>query len=374
MNIILILLTCCLLSSCSLQNKNQASDFIYSYSDLKEYSTAITQSNDLLKSSLEYVELETTDNSLVGYIEKIVVNDSLIYIKSDGYLHLFDRSGKFRNSIGQVGQGPKDVISIFDFAVDAKTQHVYILDLQGQKINVYKNDNTFLCSIPCKDGISRHVEVYNQDVCITYMNLMGNEPFKFRSMDKVGNILHSSVNDIRFESIQPFAVSDCKTMQEVGNGLLIRQNFNDTVYTYLPDKRNISIRYAFDFGNLKLSNESLRDLNTFEKHSGSIAYIPDITETDEYIFADMVVCKRKEKYIIDKKTGVYLQPQHLERGLYIAEGAHYFWPRYYTHNTMIDVIPTDYLLEHEEKITHPHLKSIVNRMDEESNPVLVLCR
>ena len=375
MDKIIIIIALFLFSSCSSQKENQEHNSIYSYADLKEYSTTITRSEDFLTLPLEYVELETTDNSLVGYVERIVVNDSLIYIKSDGSLHLFERNGKFRNSIGRVGQGPKEVISIFDFAVDAENQEVYILDLQGQKINVYKNDNTFLRSIPCKEeGIFRHVEIYKGEVCFTYMNLMGNEVCKFRSMDKEGNTRCISANDVKFESLQPFAVSDCKTMQQTEIGLLVRQNFNDTIYTYHPEKNELTLRYAFDFDNLKLSYELLRDLETFKRHEGSIAYIPDITETNKHVFVDMVVCKRKEKYIIDKKTKTFFQPQHLEKGLYIENGSHYFWPKYYTNETMIDFLPADYLMEKKEEITHPLLKSIVERMEEDSNPVLMLCR
>lgn len=369
----IIIIALSLFSSCSSQKENQEHNSIYSYADLKEYSTTITRSEDFLTLPLEYVELETTDNSLVGYVERIVVNDSLIYIKSDGSLHLFERNGKFRNSIGRVGQGPKEVISIFDFAVDAENQEVYILDLQGQKINVYKNNNTFLRSIPCKEeGIFRHVEIYKGEVCLTYMNLMGNEVNKFRSTDKEGNTRCISANDVKFESLQPFAVSDCKTMQQTEIGLLVRQNFNDTIYTYHPEKDEVTLRYTFDFDDLKLSYELLRDLETFKRNEGSIAYIPDITETNKHVFVDMVVCKRKEKYIIDKKTKTFFQPQHLEKGLYIENGSHYFWPKYYTNETMIDFLPADYLMEKKEEITHPLLKSIVERMEEDSNPVLML--
>ena len=371
----IIIIALFLFSSCSSQKENQEHNSIYSYADLKEYSTTITRREDFLTLPLEYVELETTDNSLVGYVERIVVNDSLIYIKSDGSLHLFERNGKFRNSIGRVGQGPKEVISIFDFAVDAENQEVYILDLQGQKINVYKNNNTFLRSIPCKEeGIFRHVEIYKGEVCLTYMNLMGNEVNKFRSTDKEGNTRCISANDVKFESLQPFAVSDCKTMQQTEIGLLVRQNFNDTIYTYRPEKDEVTLRYAFDFDDLKLSYELLRDLGTFKRNEGSIAYIPDITETNKHVFVDMVVCKRKEKYIIDKNTKTFFQPQHLEKGLYIENGAHYFWPKYYTNEIMIDFLPADYLMEKKEEITHPLLKSIVERMEEDSNPVLMLCR
>lgn len=70
----------------------------------------------------------------------------------------------------------------------------------------------------------------------------------------------------------------------------------------------------------------------------------------------------------------FFQPQHLENGLYIENGAHYFWPKYYTNETMIDFLPADYLMEKKEEITHPLLKSIVERMEEDSNPVLMLCR
>ena len=163
-------------------------------------------------------------------------------------------------------------------------------------------------------------------------------------------------------------------MQQTEIGLLVRQNFNDTIYTYRPEKDEVTLRYAFDFDDLKLSYELLRDLETFKRNEGSIAYIPDITETNKHVFVDMVVCKRKEKYIIDKNTKTFFRPQHLEKGLYIENGSHYFWPKYYTNETMIDFLPADYLMEKKEEITHPLLKSIVERMEEDSNPVLMLCR
>ena len=56
--------------------------------------------------SVEIVKLETAQECLMGVVKRIYVVDSLLFISdSNEKLFVFDRSGKFRNTIGTLGRG-----------------------------------------------------------------------------------------------------------------------------------------------------------------------------------------------------------------------------------------------------------------------------
>ena len=70
--------------------------------------------------SVEIVKLETAQECLMGVVKRIYVVDSLLFISdSNEKLFVFDRSGKFRNTIGTLGRGNDELLSMVDFCVDA---------------------------------------------------------------------------------------------------------------------------------------------------------------------------------------------------------------------------------------------------------------
>jgi hypothetical protein len=67
-----------------------------------------------LVKNVKLIPLETTDESLLGDIYKVLVTDSAIYIKDDfkgGGLVIFDREGKFVRRIPN-GQGPGELLRL----------------------------------------------------------------------------------------------------------------------------------------------------------------------------------------------------------------------------------------------------------------------
>ena len=91
-----------------------------------------------------FIGLETTDNSLVGKIKKVVyAHDSLyIFDKTNQALFLFDKRGKYLNKINNRGKGPGEYIEIIDFDVD--DDFIAIADNIGKKILLYNKDMQFV--------------------------------------------------------------------------------------------------------------------------------------------------------------------------------------------------------------------------------------
>ena len=97
--------------------------------------------------NISYCKLETSPESLLGNIDKMMVDSSSLFI-FDRYtcnaLYRFSRSGKFITKFGKQGRGPEEYIEIYDFDVDFDNKQVLLFDLNGRKIQYYSFDGEYL--------------------------------------------------------------------------------------------------------------------------------------------------------------------------------------------------------------------------------------
>ena len=107
--------------------------------------------DEYVKSYDGYVPLETTDESLVGNIDKLLYDDGKLIVvdRTNNKVLAFEaETGKFLNCIGFQGRGPKEFITLRDAVVaDGK---LYILDMN--KILSYKLNGEFVGETQFKTG------------------------------------------------------------------------------------------------------------------------------------------------------------------------------------------------------------------------------
>ena len=107
--------------------------------------------------SVEIVKLETAQECLMGVVKRIYVVDSLLFISdSNEKLFGFDRSGKFRNTIGTLGRGNDELLSMVDFCVDALKRNVYVFDLLRKKIFKYDFQGHLLDKLRFENEVVNH--------------------------------------------------------------------------------------------------------------------------------------------------------------------------------------------------------------------------
>lgn len=90
--------------------------------------------------------LETSSNSLIGLLHKVIVKNSKIYILSSGNsnnIRIFSLEGKFLRSLDRSGKGPGEYIVIEDFFVD-RNGNIEILDPRGKKLIAYDDSLNFI--------------------------------------------------------------------------------------------------------------------------------------------------------------------------------------------------------------------------------------
>lgn len=121
-SIITLILWSTIIASCS-PAKEASSNIIRNLNPTEE-----PLQEPLTYKNVELIKLETSPSSLLGNINRIEMNDSLIFISEFERLSLFTRKGKFVSQIGSKGNGPDEYIVLSSFYIDNEKQQVTIID------------------------------------------------------------------------------------------------------------------------------------------------------------------------------------------------------------------------------------------------------
>ena len=85
-------------------------------------------------SKAEVIPLETTDSSLIIWIEKVIPDDDKIYVH-DAFrnkLFCFNNEGKLNHQISRYGQGANEYINMNDCIIDEANDDIYMLSMWGR--------------------------------------------------------------------------------------------------------------------------------------------------------------------------------------------------------------------------------------------------
>lgn len=96
------------------------------------------------------VQLEETDESLLGRVDVLLLHKDKIIMRSRGELFVFNRDGSFANKVGQKGNGPADYIGLNSFFMMGDTLLVY--DAGALRVLKYSLDNEMLGSVSVSDS------------------------------------------------------------------------------------------------------------------------------------------------------------------------------------------------------------------------------
>ena len=113
----------------------------------------ITQPEKNLKmsdlfSDIKYVKLETTSESLIQYINRVLDFDGnlLVVDRDNQSLLLFDKDGRFIKKIAGQGKGPGEYSKMYDVAIDKEGRRLFVLDAYAQSVLIYDFDGKCLDS------------------------------------------------------------------------------------------------------------------------------------------------------------------------------------------------------------------------------------
>ncbi|MDR0680584.1 MAG: 6-bladed beta-propeller [Dysgonamonadaceae bacterium] len=137
----IVLLFICLLVSCSPDRKQNKYELTELYVNLYDKNIDFYELSDEVQ-EFEFIRLETTDNCLIGHIEKILLENDVYYILDNIYqaIYCFSSSGKHIATLNRFGPGPDEYLEINDFVVE--NENIWICDNRTQRVVCYdKNQN-----------------------------------------------------------------------------------------------------------------------------------------------------------------------------------------------------------------------------------------
>lgn len=92
---------------------------------------------------IQYVWLETSEECLIGNVDKVMIDNDLIFIYNKKQFLIFNVTGKFERSIGRVGKGPGEYLRIMDFTINSSEKKIYIYDSDQRKVLSFNYNGDF---------------------------------------------------------------------------------------------------------------------------------------------------------------------------------------------------------------------------------------
>lgn len=216
--------------------------------------------------SIKIVKLATDTNCLLGGIIKVIIEDSLIFIRdANEKLFVFDLNGKFRNMIGVMGNGPLEYTSLSDFYVNCQKKFVCILDRIKGKIYRYTFDGQYIEEFDCDRS------VFNNVIDIHYV---GENKLLLNMNNHIGTLYnYALVNESSYkleQFLHPYPVVSRERISNrmlptvvYGNGnIFYTVLLSDTIYT-IQDGESRPI-YLYEGGLKHINYEALQQETPYQ--------------------------------------------------------------------------------------------------------------
>jgi len=358
------------------------------YIDIKGNEKTDEKKLSSLGSTIEFIPLETTSESLINEIRDIELTDSYIFLSEIDRLLQFDKYGKFIRQIGSYGRGPQEYLSVIDFCIDKQDNEVHILS--PDKRMVFGMDGHFIKSYKMSTRPSQILYIDRDKYIYHLFNIPGQNSNYLMSWiitNKEGNQVNSFRNHLIRRSSPGLIVGD--TPLYLFEGLPHMLEFGiDTLFFVKGDKL---LPYAiFDLGEWKMDPDPIISPGNKEMISSilkDMLYIKALRENGKYLFIEIGrgLSGSSIHFLFNKITGetLFLNKNGFTDDLNCVIS---FWPKFIFN----DFICTDYAESLEliraidkklseglnsKRGTIPgQLMNLRKRISEYSNPVLILVK
>ena len=193
------------------------------------------KASDFFKNSKSII-LETSENSLIGNIKQIYINNHYIIVFDDSEnlsVLVFNLDGTFSHKIGELGRGAGEYISISDFTVDDKKDEIYLLDSEDAKVKKYHlNTGKFINSIPINGKrASMHIQYQDYNLYVD-ANIKSDEQYLLYQINQeTGEEVASWLDADRYNQgwMERFTMGNSFFLSRNADAVKYTQVFMDTV-------------------------------------------------------------------------------------------------------------------------------------------------
>lgn len=295
----LLLICFCITNSCVQSNKvppvTEVEPFLLAENEVHEIdiesNLTITDGRMLLSDAVcdvEYIKLETTNESVLPPIPRIYVTDDYIVV-SEGildYVYVFTRKGKFVRKIGRIGSGPGEYLIARSFTCDDSL--VYIQTNYLGKIMKYRlSDNSFRGSIPIESKTAQEIFVLPNNRMSTYIGSAAyiDDIYTALLINMQGDTIDYLRPNIDIDQLKKKArhvLTEQLVSWQTKDQVNVYEFNNDTIYGI--SSSGIFPRYKLDLGKYKMSEDVFYDLKVRFKEEPNCITIRTGIECSDYIY------------------------------------------------------------------------------------------
>ena len=319
--------------------------------------------------SIQLVPLETTDESLIKRIERMVIQDGKIYIQNDLQdVLVFDENGKFLLSTAQKrGQGPEDYFMMMSMDV---TNDGLISIYEGFRIREYDMDlnlvNSYFPQLP--DSIHsalekrKHIKL-DDDIYL----FRDNEYTSYYSASK------DSVLSIKHEHYHPKScaiVNNLRLLEHEGEIYFSPSYICDTLYRVNTAEHRMEPVIAFH-SEEDINLDKMPDDMTFQY------YVEYMMNTEKMFMLDKVHLSHADfcfmANVKDKKGGVVYRDKHGKVKVYYQKDTQSFpVPHAVYENKLVFAAMPEYIEEMDMTLVDAESLERIKDLKEDDNQVLVI--
>jgi hypothetical protein len=209
-------------------------------------------------SSIRYVPLETTDESLISSIFEIqeINNYLLVTTKENLFLFLSD-NGRFIRKIGHKGVDPEGYRTPYFSFYDAYSQSIFCQGWNSTLVK-YSIEGKFMgkhtIPNPSNSSFAYPLEMLDStSICAFFSNLNGIETKRIIIFSESGEILKMYPNHRIMEKYPEVFSSHDGTFYRYDNKLFFKEQFVDTVYCVMQD--TLMSKYVIDLSKYNIPYE-----------------------------------------------------------------------------------------------------------------------
>lgn len=344
-------------------------------------SNKIRYANIISSKSVDYIPLETTKNSLIGKIDKILLIKDRIYIldkKNSKGVFVFNKQGGFLFKIQNQGKGPGEFMKIIDFNYNESSNELEIFDIIKRKILIYNLKGEFIKEIEAINShafypIEKNERYFYSKFLPNKEDLKLKNNYRLIKTNNKGDIINNFLSFKNETIFKSRIINTYNSFYPIKDSkkLLFIESYNNNIYEI--DGESLNIKYVLNFNNSNIPKDFLES-NINDKYiyvaTKKLAYISNILydDNEEMVFWYTKKYRRVVRY--DKKKEEYKEYLNY----FIKEDNIFVDPSIYITNQFgISILEVYKLLE--QKTENNKLSKRINEMlkdkTEISNPILV---
>lgn len=258
---------------------------------------------DSIFTDFKYISLETTNESIIGGINKIQLDsDSIFLLDRDGMkkIFIFGKSGKFYNSIGKIGKGPGEYIRIKDFVVDKESKTIVALCNETTVIRFDFDGNVIEAIKLIKDNRVEFINIVfcggNYFFTTDYQASGGKRSYLLYQFDSNFKLENKF---LEYQDNAVMRIGFRESMFEYDGNLLYFDIYKPAIHSC--NQKDI-LTIPFDFDESYLPFSLLKNPNLFLDKNSEYCFFSNAIVTENIIFTTFLNRRRKSLAIIDLQT------------------------------------------------------------------------